>query len=214
MALNEYIAQLRDLLHDPSSNNWSNAQLTKYINNGRQRVCQDTKCLRQLVPNIALVAAQEQYQIATIASAASLDQRVIDVMAIDFYWGTTRYPLAYLPWTVLNARYRYWQNLTNRCEAWTRMGGLSIYVAPIPDQAYRTDWIIAINPLPLVDDTTVEEIPPPFTDPIIYWAAYIAKFGEQSMGEAAIFKNEYKERRGMVQRSFMTINIPDHYANA
>lgn len=201
-------------MHDPSANNWTNTQLTKYINDGRNRVCQDTKCLRQLVPSILLTAAQEQYQIADVALAAGLTGRIIDVMEVTLYWGSIRYPLTYLPWTTLNARYRYWTQLLNRCEAWTRMGALSVFFAPIPDQAYRTDWIIAINPNPLVDDTSVEEIPAPFTEPIVYWAAYIAKFGEQAMGEAAIFKNEYVTRRGMVQRSFMTFTTVDPYANA
>jgi hypothetical protein len=215
--LNDYLAQLRDILHDPNANNWTNTQLTRYINNGRKRVAQDTKCLRQVITSIPLVVGQEQYDVSPTSTlfGPTYSGRNIDVMEIDFYWSsTTQYPLAYLPWTILNTRYRYFRTLQTRCEAWTRMGSLSVYIAPIPDQAYNTDWVIAINPNLLIDNTTVEELPPPFDEPVCYWAAYEAKFGEQALGEAKIFKDEYISRRNIVQRSFMTMINPDPYANA
>jgi hypothetical protein len=211
VSLDDYISDVRDLLHDPEAEFWDDTKLTKYINDGRNRVCQDTKCLRQVAAGITLAAGQEQYLLASMGFGI-FNGRVIDVMEIDLYYGSTRYPLYYKPWTKLNANFRYWVNNQQRPQLFTRMGALSVYIAPIPDQNYLSDWILAINPYPLIDNNTAEEIPAPFTEPVIYWAAYRAKFGEQSLGEAQIFKNEYISRRNMVQRSFMTFINPDQYA--
>jgi hypothetical protein len=208
VALTNYIKQVRRLLHDPNASFWSDADLTDYINDGRNRVAQDTKCLRQILSNIALVAGQEQYIIATIAA---IGPQIVDVMGINVYWGSTRYALDYLPWTIFDAQLRYWQNLQQRPIAYTRMGALTVYFGPTPDQAYNSDWIVAINPPPLVNDATVEAIPAPFTESVQFWAAYMAKFQEQAMGEANIFMSEYTKRLGMNQRSFMTRVIPQPY---
>jgi hypothetical protein len=189
---------------------WSDAQLTDYINDGRNRVCQDTKCLRQIT-SVTLTAGVEQYTIATLADSLGLAPFIVDVMGIDLYWGSTRYSLSYAPWTTFNANLRYWQNLQQRPIAFTRAGALSVYFGPIPDQAYLTDWNVSINPNTLVTDSTPEQIPVPFTEPVQYWAAYQAKFYEQAMGEANLFENEYKKRVLMNQRSFMTRVIPDPY---
>jgi hypothetical protein len=210
-SLNEYITALRDLVHDPNAQFFTDTTLTRYINDGRNRVCQDTKCLRQLVPSIQLSQNVEQYAVNGVLGA--FNGRAIDVMEIDLYDGGTRYPLRYLPWTRFNATYRYWTGNTQKPEAFTRMGGLSIFIGPMPNQTYNSDWIIAINPNPLVNNASVEEIPTPFTEPVVYWAGYLARFGEQSMAEAAIYKQEYVTRKNMVQRSFMTWVIPDPYAD-
>jgi hypothetical protein len=210
VALNKYLLQTRRLLHDPNGQLWSDAQLTDYINDGRNRVCQDTKCLRQIT-SVTLTAGVEQYTIATLADSLGLAANIVDVMNIDLYWGSTRYSLSYAPWTTFNANLRYWQNLPQRPIAYTRMGALSVYFGPVPDQAYLTDWTVAINPNALVTDSTPEQIPVPFTEPVQFWAAYQAKFYEQAMGEANIFASEYTKRLLMNQRSFMTRVIPDPY---
>lgn len=210
MALNAYIQQVQQLLHDPAAQNWSTSQLTGYINTARNRVAQDTYCLRQIVPNFALTAGVENYTIAAVTSQLGLS--VIDVMGIDLYYSATnRQSLFYFPWTVFNARYRAWTGTQQRPEAFTRMGGLQVYFGPNPDQAYNTDWIVSCNPQALVTDATVEQIPAPFTDCIQFFAAYLAKFQEQALGEAAIFKNEYVSWLRRVQAAFMRRVVQDPY---
>jgi hypothetical protein len=209
MALNAYITQVQQLLHDPNAQYWSTAQLTNYINLARNRVAQDTKCLRQVMAGYTLTAGQEQYLIANLP--VNYASRVIDIMNIDLYWGNVRRGLMYKPWTQFSAQYRSWQNVQQQPECYTRMGALSVYFGPNPDQAYVTDWIIAINPNPLVTDVTVEEIPVPFTDCIQFFAAYMAKFQEQAMGEANIYLEQYNQWLRRVQRSFMTRVIADPY---
>lgn len=212
MALNAYIVQVQQLLHDPAAQNWSPAQLTSYINLARNRVAQDSKCLRQVLPGVLLTASVEQYQIALVQATYAPTLTIIDVMGIDLYYSSTnRQSLRYYPWTTFNALYRAWSSNTQRPEAFTRMGALSVYFGPQPDQAYTTDWIVAINPAPLLTDATPETIPAPFADCIQFFAAYMAKFQEQAMGEAQIFYNEYLKWIRMTQRSFMTRVIVDPY---
>ena len=47
---------------------------------------------------------------------ASLPQGVqtLDVININMYWGNTRVPLRYMPWTQFNAELRFWQNYIGR----------------------------------------------------------------------------------------------------
>jgi len=95
----------------------------------------------------------------------------------------------------------------------SRMGSLSIYVGPLPDQSYQSDWDIALTPPALVNDSTAEPIPDPFTTPVKYYAAYLAKFKEQAMGEADIFKKMYVSQAKTEMASFMGRYIPNHYAS-
>lgn len=210
MALNAYIAQVRDLLHDPNGQMWSNTQLTNYINIARNRVAQDTKCLRQIIPGIPLVAGTEAYSIPALSSTYNLP--IIDVMGIDLYYGTVRRALFYFAWTEFSARYRGWSTLTRQPEAFTRMGALQVFLGPNPDQAYLTDWICAVNPAPLVNDSTPELIPAPFAEVIRFWACYEAKFYQQAYGEGGRFKGEYLQWLLMTNRAFNTRTIVNPYA--
>ena len=69
-----------------------------------------------------------------------------------------------------------------------------------------------MRPPPLVNDSTVEPMPQPFTDLIQWWAAYKAKFREQSFAEAEMFKAEYLKNRTMVGSTFMNAVVPSAYA--
>ena len=212
MALNAYITQVQQLLHDLSASFWTTTQLTNYINLARNRVAQDSKCLRQLITGIPLQQGVESYAIATIQASYAPTIAIIDVMGIDVYQASnTRWSLDYMPWTQFNAVYRSNVSTQSTPECYTRMGALQVYFGAIPDQAYLTDWCVAINPAPLTSDATPEPIPPPFQDCVQFFAAYMAKFQEQAMGEAAIFEKEYLKWAVRASRSFMTRVIPQPY---
>lgn len=208
MVLSDYITDTRRLLHDATGQYWSDQELTDYINQGRNRVAQDTKCLRQLLTNVPLLSGVEEYSIAALTGGA----RVIDIMGVTIYWGNTRIKLQYKPWTQFDAEFRYWQNMQSRPIAYSRMGALSVFVGPKPDQNYNSDWDIAFMPNALVSNNTAEQIPDLFASPVKYYAAYLAKFKEQSYGESEMFKGEYQANVMQVARSFMTRVVPDPYA--
>jgi hypothetical protein len=212
--LQNYITQCQRLLHDTSANFWPVSELTDYINAGRNQIAQDSKCLRQLATTISLTAGTELYNIASSVATAStpITNPVVDVLGISLYWGNTRFKMNYMAFSQFDAQVRAWQLYQSRPVIFTRMGALNIYVGPIPDQNYVTDWDVAVLPTPLVLTTDVDTIPPPWTDPVQYWACYLAKFKEQSMGEANIFKAQYYEQGRRAQRAFMTRVLPNPYA--
>lgn len=210
-ALNTYITQCRRMLHDANGAMWPDSELTDYINEARNRIAQDTKCLRQVVTGVNLPAGQETYVPQTVLGG-TLGPLLVDVMGISIYINNTRIKLQYLAYTEFDARMRYWVNYQQWPVAFSRIGATIIYVGPIPNQIYVSDWDVAVNPNALVSDATVEQIPVPFTDSVKYWACHLAKFKEQALGETQIFEDKYTRNLRRAVRSFMTRVIPNPYA--
>jgi len=211
VGLTTYQTQVQRLLHDTSANFWPLAEITDYINEARNRVAQDTKCLRQLVMGVSLTQGVELYNPLTFLPS-SINPYIIDVMAITVYWGNTRRKLIYRSFTEFDIQYRSWNLLQSIPEAYTRMSPTIVYIGPMPDQTYTSDWEVAVNPTPLIDNTTVDQIPNPFTESVQYYAAYKAKWKEQSIGEAEIFRKQYGQNLLMCARSWMTRLTPNPYA--
>lgn len=218
MALNFYNTQVRRLLHDPNGAYWSDTELTDYINEARNRICKDTRCLRTYIPAlINLTQGVEQYTIANLQTqpaftASYLGYSIVDVMSVTAIWGQTRIKLAYASWTRFDVLMRYWQTMQSRPVMFTKQGALNIYIGPQPDTTYPSDWDLAMIPPPLVSDSTPEPIPEPFTTPIKYYAAFLAKFREQAIGEAKLFEAQYKRQSLIEASAWMQRIIPDPYA--
>ena len=214
MVLSTYITQVQRLLHDTNAQYWSTAELTDYINEARNRLCKDTRLLRQLATNITLTAGQEQYPVSTIQAALPsylTGYTIVDIMGITIYWGNTRIKLGYLPWSRFDAQFRYWQTMQSRPVCYSRQGIVNVYVGPIPDQNYVSDWDVSLIPPPLTSDSTPEPIVEPWTGAVKYYAAYLAKFREQAMGEANLFKQMYEQHVLMETKSWQNRVIPDPY---
>jgi hypothetical protein len=152
-----------------------------------------------------------------IISLAALPGGVqtLDVLNLTIFWGNSRIPLRYLPWTNFNAQLRYWQNYTGRPVCFSMYGQGQIYIGPVPDQVYpcEIDTVILPNPLSLSATTQVDQIVDPYTTPVAFYAAYKAKYKEQSYGEAEIYKQEYAKNIQAALNSTYTRRIPDPYSN-
>jgi hypothetical protein len=202
MVLSDYITQVRRLLKDAESNFFSNEELTDYINEARNRVAQDTVCLRTLQAG-SLVANQETYSF----SSFPLGSRTIDVLNVNFINGNQRIDLKWLPWTKFNASgyggsgLRQFENFVGLPAIVSKYNQNTVYVSPIPDQTYVAEWDTVVLPVPLVNDSTVEEILAPYTEPVKYYAAYLAKYNQQSFGEADLFQTQYANSVRQVIRS-------------
>jgi hypothetical protein len=144
---------------------------------------------------------------------ASLPQGIqtLDVLNINLYWGNTRVPMRYMPWTQFNAELRFWQNYIGRPISFTVYGQSQIFISPVPDQIYQLEIDTTILPTNLVAATDVDTINSPYTSPVAFYAAYKAKYKEQSFGEAEIFKQEYIKQAQAVLNSVFTRRIPDPY---
>jgi hypothetical protein len=205
--LQTYITQCRRLLHDANANFWSDSELTDYINAARERLVRDTGCLRT-IQTVNTVTNQEVYQFSALPSGI----QTMDILNINLYWGNTRIPLRYLPWTQFNAELRFWQNYYGRPIAFTVYGQQAFYLAPVPDQVYAMELDTIILPTALVNTSDVDAIISPWTDPVAYYACHTAKFKEQSYGEAEIFLNQYKAKAMSVINTSFTRRMPDPYS--
>jgi hypothetical protein len=109
--LQSYLTTTRFLLHDPNAVTFSDAQLTNCINLGRDAVISDTASPQAIV-TIPLVSGQEAYSFNTILqglqSLVGLQARAVQaILGVNFIQATTlKQPLAPLPWSTLNERYR------------------------------------------------------------------------------------------------------------
>jgi len=146
---------------------------------------------------------------ATIATGTTLD-----ILNVNIYWGNSRIPLRYLPWSNFNAQLRYWQNYVGRPVCFSVYGQNTIYIGPVPDQAYvvEIDSTILPTALSLNTPNVNDQIQDPYTTPVAFYAAYKAKYKEQSYGEAEIYKQEYAKQVQAVLNSVYTRRIPDPYS--
>lgn len=77
MLLSDYIFQVQELVHDSSSIDYTQTEMTAYVNEARNRVALDFWCLRTYFPNLSLTVNQETYPInggvggATITNGGS-----------------------------------------------------------------------------------------------------------------------------------------------
>ena len=136
----------------------------------------------------------------------------LDVLNINLYWGNSRIPLRYLPWTEFNAQLRYWQNNVQRPICFSIYGQSQIYVGPVPDQAYVIDLDTVILPTAMVNLADTDTINDPYDTVIQFYAAHLAKYYEQSFGEAEIYLQQYKQKTQSVLVSVFTRRIPTPYS--
>jgi len=204
--LSGYITQTRRLLHDVNANFWTNAEITDYVNDGRLELIQDTGCNRVL-QTYTLPQGTETIDFSVLPEG----DKTIDVLNLILYWGNTRIPLYYLPWTDFNAQLRYWQTYTGRPVSFSMYGPKKIYIAPTTDQTYQAEFDTVVLKDPLTDADPVETLPNVFTEAVPFYAAYMAKYQEQSYGEAEIFKQEYQKRIIAALNTTFTRRLPTPY---
>ena len=137
----------------------------------------------------------------------------VDILNINLYWGNSRIPMRYLPWSDFTSQLRYWQNYIGRPICFSVYGQQQIYIAPVPDQLYYIELDTVILPQPLTTLSQVDTILDPWSTAVQYYAAYKAKFYEQSYGEAEIFQQQYNKKVLNVLNSTYTRRIPNPYSS-
>ena len=138
--LADYITDVRRLLHDSTGKYWSDTELTDYINEARNHVVADTGCNRVLQTGV-LVAGQEAYALSSFGS-----DDTFDVLNIRLKWGTLWYQLDYKPFGQLSTLLRAWSTWQQRPVAFSVYGQQTVYVGPLPDQAYPIELDTVVAP--------------------------------------------------------------------
>ena len=103
---------------------------------------------------------------------------IIAVRGISMIWNTYRFTVSRVSFSKYQALIRTY---TNTFTDVPRVGAQygqgesgSMYLYPLPNSNYIMEWDCICDVLPLVDDSTVEAIPDPWTTAVQYYAAYKA----------------------------------------
>ena len=142
---------------------------------------------------------------------------IIDIANISAIWGNSRYALQYKEWSVYNAMMRSYVAFQQRPVVYSVYGQNTVFIGPIVDQQYVTEWDCVITPaefstsIPAASQT--ETITYPYTEPVVYYACYLAKIKDSSWDEAQVFKQEYFDKvKHAIAASGMR-RLPNVYAS-
>lgn len=204
--LTSYLQQLNRLLLNPPATTqlYAQADLISFINTARNHVAGEGECVR-VFATLTINTAQRVYPFASIntssvqgiSSVASVRQALVSVGDGAVYLHPRPFP-----WFLL---YRLNQVVppTGQPADYTQYGqGTtgSLYIDPVPDGIYTLSLDTVCLPIPLVDDTTVEAIPPLWTDAVPFFAAYYAYMSAQRQADGDMMLKRYEDFMGRARR--------------
>jgi hypothetical protein len=142
-----------------------------------------------------------------------LNSDTLDVMNLTLVWGQTRVTLDRMPFTQFQASIRAWVGYQQRPGICASYGQDQWYVGPAPDQTYQSEWDTLLTPPDLValSDTCV--IQSPYSDPVAFYAAHLAKINEQAYSESEQFLKLYQQKMQYAVRSAMMRMLPSAYGS-
>lgn len=164
-------------------------------------------------------AGIEQYTFSSVNSVVQTAQTgisgILMVQTVAVSWGSLKPVLDQLDWNSFQAYLRsYSAALQGQPCIWAQYGqgnSGSVYMWPIPSAVMPMDWDCICTPIVLVDDTTPEAIPYPWTDCVPYFAAYLALMNARRPEEAAamfqLYENFMKRARTLSENTF----VPSYY---
>jgi hypothetical protein len=180
----------------------------------------DAQCIRVLA-TLPFTNNVSNYAFSTITSLGTGVSGVLNVRMINI----GGVPLNSWPWEYFY-QYFYGIGLSTAVPTdWAQLGqgaAGTLYFSPVPNGSFSANLDVVGYPIALVDDSTVEAIPFPWTDCVPYFAAYLALMSAQTNARIADAQrmlslyNEFKERaRRYVtatalpfQRSDSGLNVP------
>ena len=190
MALAAYQQQTQRLLNDEANQFFNIADLTTYINLGRNDISRQTECL---IAAVALATAGGTQTYATSAlmpvSGSGLLQP-INVRNIRSLNSGVSNLLEKRPWQWFSNYYLNGQNsiltaaLPTLWAQQTQGSTGTIWVWPIPNAVGNLIVEASWTPIPLASDSDPEALPYPWTDCVPYFAAYIALLQAQRLQDA------------------------------
>ncbi|MGH9697962.1 MAG: hypothetical protein ACRD52_00715 [Candidatus Acidiferrales bacterium] len=206
VTLQDYLSVTQRLLHDPNENFFPVADLIGYINEARAHTALDTQALRKVV-TYNTAAGTANYDAQVVLASSGLANTVMAIVDIFAIWSTERYKLRNMAYTRLNRETRPWTIYQTWMIGWARLGQTGVIVGPTPDQAYSTEWDLIYAPVDLTAPSDSEnELLYPQTEPVPYYAAYLARMYEEDSARAQQMMSLYRGRISESQANFVTLN--------
>lgn len=182
-----YLLQTQQLLQNPAAQTplYATSDLIGYINRARLILAGDAECVR-VMASVQMVVDQREYAFASF-NVAAVNPAVQAPFNARFVWyevGDGQIALRPRGWPWF-AQYKLNSAVpsSGAPEVWSQysQGDTgSILFDPLPDSTYTLKIDTVCVPIALVDDTTVEAIPYPWTDAVPFFAAYYAYLSSQA----------------------------------
>lgn len=225
IVLSQYVTATQRLLQNPPSaaaKLFNTTDLEAFINIGRGQIAGEGECLRNFA-SLTLAPNTRAYNFSSIVLSTPNTgiQGVFNVRQSLFNIGSGQGGQGYqwmhprsFPWFVL-----YKLNNVVPPEGppseWSQFGqGTtgSIYIDPVPDQAYVISLDTVCFPDDLVDDTSVEIIPYPWTDCVPFYAAYYAYMSAQKPSDAQMMFKNYEQYMARARSMSNPDVVPQAYS--
>ena len=203
MLTSYYIPQTRSLLQLPGTNStslYSDADLTRWINLARGQIAVEPQnsCIRYMA-TISTSPTQQVYNFSSLNTGVSGTtgiQGVMNIRSLSYNVASGQLWITPRPWPWFSL-YELNNPVPNSAapRSWAQFAqGVngSFYISPLPDAAYLLNCNSVCYPINLVDDTTVEALPYPWTDCVPYLAAYWALLSAQTNARLADALQYYK----------------------
>ncbi len=144
--------------------------------------------------------SQEVYNFSTasaiIAAQVPGASQVIGVQSVAVSWGASKPVLRNYPWTAFQAYLRsvniVSQNYPSVWSQYAQGVNGSLYLFPIPALASQMEWDCYCTTADLVDDSSVDLVPYPWTEAVPFYACYYAYQNAQRRDDAQAMLAEYK----------------------
>lgn len=218
--LAQYLTQTARLLQNPPAAPalYATSDLTSFINTARGQVAGDAECIRVLGSLPLAVGNRGPYPFSAINVGTS------SVTGVDGPFNV-RQVMVVIGGGNLNVRSRPWPWFqlyklsrvvppTGRPSTFSQYAqgtSGSLYFDPVPDVAYVAAVDTVCRPIALVDDTTVEAIPYPWTDAVPFFAAYLALLSAQRAADADAMLKRYENFRDRARKSSTPGVLPGQY---
>jgi hypothetical protein len=208
MALLAYETATQRLLQSPQApiTLYDLPSIDSYINTARQQLAMEGECVRQIGTITTDLGSREYDFDDDITGLNPWVQSVVHVRRVTINTVTGGQSMLNThAWPWFDYFYINNPNPPNGAPArWAQYGqGVTgtIWVDPIPDSAYILNADCVCVPIKLIDDTTVEGIPYPWTDAIPYFAAYLALLSAQAPARTADADRMLARYEEFVQRA-------------
>jgi hypothetical protein len=220
VALNAYIAQVRSLLNDAGAVEYTTPNLTIYINDARVQIASAAECIR-FRGEFTTAIDQNAYPFTAIGGTGmpvgvqqAINARKMGVRGTSGEWAEVygrewEWFWSYLLNGPLSAPGSEGQPSTFAVLAPGLNG--TFYLGPIPNAVYVMQADCVGSPIALVDDSTVETLPYPWTEAVQYYAAYLALLNSQRYGDADSMLQRYDLFQTRATQMTTPTTLPGNY---
>lgn len=218
-SLASYRLDSQRLLGDKAATLYDTVDLNAWVNRAIGQRDIDLR-INRVIYRLAFTASTFAYTFAAItggtlltgnATTNPVDIYSITVVPIGGPTGGVRYPLGRYPYSAV--AYLLSTSYPTYPVIYAMFGPNVAMVAPPPAAAYTVEWDLFGYGPQLVNDTDVDPIPYPWTDPVPFLVASFAKQRAQRFDEAKEYEQRYYQRLRQLSTGARPVAVSNPWAS-